>query len=240
VLGSSCRAVPRLCQGPPAARWKSWRDSSKWGGSALALSEPMLALVRSLLTVLFAGLLAACGGETQMATSSAGGNGGTAGATATSSAGGNGGTSGATECCGAFPTCPTGERTAQAGECPGLSSCHELSACCSIWCVAAKPCFDTWCTATQACVAYRAEGGVRLSPDGGTCPSGEHLEGTTCHQDFAYKCSELHGACQHEPVTCACAQSYNPGTCPARYGYCSEPGSTVDPSAQLVCEELLP
>ena len=221
-------------------------------------------LHRSLFALLVAGLLLACGGQaTQTASAGAGGTrsatGGEVGSgghtSGGSASGGTGAGGSGTVCCAAFPVCPTGERTANAAECPGAASCHQLSVCCSsIWCVssngsggaggagAARDCNGTTCGATQACIAYRTEGGAVMFADAGTCPPGEHLEGSFCQRDFAYQCAELHGLCQSEPVTCSCAQppTNNPGVCPAGYGSCSAPAPPADSAAQLICQQLVP
>ena len=225
---------------------------------------------RSSFAVLATHFLLACGGDaSQTAASPAGGAGGTTSAAGGSAGHANGGTSsagtggiagagGQMAQCAAFPVCPVGERTAQGAECPAAPSCHSLSVCGNmIWCVTAgndgtggaggasgamHDCNGTQCTATQACIAYRTEGGVVMLADAGTCPTGEHLEGTMCQRDFAYKCADLHGLCQNQPVSCACAEpaTNNPGVCPAGYGSCSEPGPTEDTVAQLFCQQLVP
>jgi len=163
----------------------------------------------------------------------------------------NGGTGGATVCCAAAPVCAANERQAEASECPGQASCHQVTICCSsIWCVAndgsggvggssggaTHDCNGIQCTATQACVAYRTLGGALFLADGGTCPTGMHLQGEHCEQDFAYRCADLHDACQNQAVSCACAQ----GVCPSGYSSCSQSQPTADISAQLICQQLAP
>ena len=219
----------------------------------------------SLLAACIANLLLACGGEATH--NLPGGAGGALSAAAGNGPGGssnggssNGGSAGAMLCCAAAPTCSAGERQAQSSECPGQASCRQHAICCSsIWCVAdvtdggsggaggaggseAHDCNGTACTATQACVAYRTVGGAFVPPEAG-CPNGKHLEGGSCQADFAYKCVDLHGACQNEPLSCACAQppTNNPGVCPVGFGSCSLPATAaVDASTELVCQQLAP
>ena len=169
----------------------------------------------------------------------------------------NDGSGGAKVCCAAAPICAPNERRAEDSECPGRASCHQVSICCStIWCVAndgssgmggsggspTHDCNGLSCTATQACVAYRTLGGPLFLADSGTCPTGMHLQGDRCEQDFAYQCAELHGACQGQAVSCACAQppSSSSGACPSGYSSCSQSQPTVEASAQIICQKLVP
>jgi hypothetical protein len=230
-----------------------------------------------LLVAALAHLLLACGGEARQSgsggkagsptvtagqggsVSSSGGSGNSAGASGGRANGGsaNGGSGGATLCCAAFPACPASERQAGDSECPGNTSCHQVSLCCStIWCVTndgaggaagsgggvSHDCNGLTCTATQACVAYRTVGGAVTAPDAGTCSPGNHPEGNHCLADFAYKCADLQGACQNQPVSCACAQppAASPGVCPKPYATCSQQATSADPSAQLICQQLVP
>ncbi|HEY0469646.1 MAG TPA: hypothetical protein VGC79_35895 [Polyangiaceae bacterium] len=169
----------------------------------------------------------------------------------------NGGSGGDRVCCDAVPVCPPDERQAQGSECPGQASCRQLSLCCSsIWCVtssdaagaggaieaASHDCNGALCSATEVCIGYRTLGGALSLPDGGTCPTGKHIEDNQCRADFAYKCADLRGACRNHEVSCACAEppNNNPGVCPTGYGSCSAPEPTADSPAQLLCQQLVP
>jgi hypothetical protein len=105
-------------------------------------------------------------------------------------------------------------------------------------------CGKETCTASEVCVAYRTIGGGLIYPtDAGKCPPGSHVEpggpfNSHCAADYRYQCVPLVG-CAGADVRCSCAT----GTCPSQYFSCSDPSSgtiALDPSAQLICQQLAP
>jgi hypothetical protein len=60
------------------------------------------------------------------------------------------------------------------------------------------------CASGSACVGTGTQGGVFISPDGGACPTGRHLEGNGCIQDLSYQGVLIPGNCVGV-VSCSCA-----------------------------------
>jgi len=99
-------------------------------------------------------------------------------------------------------------------------------------------CVGTTCNVGQTCVAYRTVGGALFPPDAaGNCMTGRHVENNRCQPDFAYTCAELSG-CSAPATTCHCMAN----TACANDGACRLPTAAtwLDPSADLVCEQLAP
>jgi len=153
--------------------------------------------------------------------------------------------------CNIAAVCPATEhQIPNQAACPAGAMCHAITICCStIWCAAGgdidagpgpRACGTEMCTSTQACIASRVEGGVARFADAGTCPTGEHLEGSLCANDFKYACVELNGRCSGSPVTCACAKDL----CAPSY-QCSDASQAgadagTDAGPELTCQELVP
>lgn len=99
------------------------------------------------------------------------------------------------------------------------------------------------CKSGEVCVASRTVGGGLIFPEAGLCPTGSHVEkiagsGTRfCAADYDYACRTLVG-CTGTAVSCTCGAS----TCPVAYSCVDpQPGApSLDPSAELVCEERVP
>jgi hypothetical protein len=105
-----------------------------------------------------------------------------------------------------------------------------------------KSCDGAKCTSAQICIAYRTVGGGLIRADAGACPDGTHVEplgaAEFCQRDYSYKCVTRAG-CSAAAVSCACGSA----ACASPYPACSDPESgdaSLDPSAQLVCQQLAP
>ncbi len=89
-------------------------------------------------------------------------------------------------------------------------------------------CGGRTCATGEICLRQRTLGGAFLPPDdAGMCPTGRHVEGSSCVADFSYRCA-ARPTCT--TADCACLGAL----CPASF-MCRGADATV-----LTCEQLAP